>query len=154
MSNPNLRRRCRSTEAQDSKQTSCISREGRWRRKQPRRKEGKEEPGESGSKYCERPTKQDLHLLHSFEVDRWKSSPGLWPNGVIDQFCSSSLFVTPFIPQGTLGPRSRPARALPGRSLDPAKGPRAPGSPQGDPKDPPGTPQGTPGTLPELPGTP
>ena len=30
---------------------------------------------------------------------------------------------TPFIPQGTLGPRSRPAWARPGHSLDWVKGP-------------------------------
>ena len=34
--------------------------------------------------------------------------------GVIEGSCSSTLFVTPFIPQGALGPRSRPAWALPG----------------------------------------
>ena len=90
------------------------------------------------------------------------NSPGLWPNGVIDQFCSSSLFVIPPLSPrgpsapvpGRLGRSLGTTWALLGHSLDPFKGPRAPGSPQGDPKDPPGTSQGTPGTLPELPRTP
>ena len=90
-------------------------------------------------------------------INMHRNSPGLWPNDVIDQFCSSSLFVTPFIPQRGLSPRSRPARALLGRSQGTpwiwSRVPGAPGRPRGDPKDPLGTPQRTPGTLPELPGT-
>ena len=56
--------------------------------------------------------------------------------GVIEGSCSSSLFVTPFIPPGTLGPRSRPARAPFGPPPDPVEALRSPGEPPRGPQGP------------------